>query len=116
MSENPVDLKAYSEMKELMEEVLPELIETFVGYMPTLLEELTEAIEDDDPELIFTISHRMKSSSNSLGALGLAKTCETIEMIGRAGSTEDALEYCDQLDEQLTEVLAFFEEELKSLN
>lgn len=115
MLQNPLDFRAYSEMKEIMEEVLPELLKTFNGYMPDLLKDLNQAIAENNPDLLFGISHRMKSSCNSLGALGLAKTCEHIEMIGRAGSTAGASELSTQLEEQLSEVIEFFEEELKSL-
>ncbi|MDH5388679.1 MAG: Hpt domain-containing protein [Gammaproteobacteria bacterium] len=114
MSQNPLDLHAYSEMKDIMEEVLPELLKTFIEYMPDLLNDLNKAIADNEPDQLFGISHRMKSSSNSLGALGLAKVCESIEMIGRAGGIEGASELSAQLEEQLGEVIEFFEEELKS--
>ena len=116
MSQNPLDLSAYNEMKDIMEEVLPELLKTFIEYMPDLLIDLNKAIAANEPDLIFGISHRMKSSSNSLGAMGLAKICETIEMIGRAGSIEGAAELSAQLEEELGELLEFFEEELKGLS
>ncbi|MDH3342332.1 MAG: Hpt domain-containing protein [Gammaproteobacteria bacterium] len=115
MSQHPLDFTAYTEMKELMEEVLPELLKTFLEFMPEQLAELNKAIGDSNPDLVFGIAHRMKSSSNSLGALGMAKTCESIEMIGRAGNTDGAGELSAQLETELAEVMKFFEEELKSL-
>ena len=116
MSQNPLDLSAYNEMKDIMEEVLPELLKTFIEYMPDLLNDLNKAIAANEPDQLFGISHRMKSSSNSLGALGLAKICENIEMIGRAGGIEGASELSTQLGEQLGDVIEFFEEELKNLS
>lgn len=116
MSNTPLDLHAYSEMKDIMEEVLPELLKTFMDYMPDLLTDLNKAIEASNSDQLFGISHRMKSSSNSLGALGLAKTCESLEMIGRAGKLEGAPELAAQLKEQLSEVMEFFEGELKALS
>jgi HPt (histidine-containing phosphotransfer) domain-containing protein len=116
MSQHALDFNAYTEMKELMEEVLPELLKTFLEYMPEQLNDLNKAIDDNNPDLIFGIAHRMKSSSNSLGALGLAKTCESIEMIGRSGSADGAREISSQLEQQLSEVLEFFETELKELS
>jgi len=115
MSQTPLDIRAYSEMKEIMEEVLPELLKTFIDYMPGLLDDLNKAIAANEPDQLFSISHRMKSSSNSLGALGLAHTCESIELIGRAGKTDGASELSTQLEEALNEVLEFFKEELKAL-
>lgn len=116
MSQPPLDLRAYSEMKDIMEEVLPELLKTFIDYMPGLLQELKQAIEASNADQLFGTAHRMKSSSNSLGALGLAQTCEGIEMIGRKGNAESSQELSVQLEEELNEVLEFFTEELQGLS
>lgn len=116
MNQPALDLRAYQEMKEIMEEVLPELLTTFIEYMPGQLNDLNQAIDDNNPDLLFGIAHRMKSSCNSLGVLGLAKIAESIEMLGRAGSTEGAREKSAELEAQLTEVMDFFKEELRALN
>ncbi len=116
MEQIAMDMRAYKEMKGVMGEVLKELIETFIEYMPGQLDDLKNAIENSDTELMFGIAHRVKSSSNSIGALGLAETAETIELLGRAGKTDGSLEHFSVLAEQLTEVTTFLEKELKSLN
>ena len=110
-----LDMRAYREMKSVMGEVLKELIETFIDYMPGQLDDLHNAIEKDNAELVFSIAHRVKSSSNSIGALGMAETAETIELIGRAGKTEGTDKHFSILSEQLTEVITFLKQELKSL-
>lgn len=115
MSQLPLDSRAYSEMKEIMEEVLPELLKTFLDYMPDQLNDLNQAIDEENADLLFGIAHRMKSSCNSLGALGIASTAESIEMIGRSGSTDGASKLSAQFKEELDEVMEFFREELKSL-
>lgn len=111
-----IDIRAYNEMKRVMGEVLKELIETFIDYMPGQLDDLNNAIEEDDAKLVFSIAHRIKSSSNSIGALGLAETAESIELIGRAGKTEGALKPFSTLSEQLTETMDFLKLELLSLD
>lgn len=116
MNQPALDLRAYQEMKEIMEEVLPELLTTFIEYMPEQLIDLNRAIDDNNPDLLFGIAHRMKSSSNSLGALGLANIAESIEMLGRTGSTEGARKKSAELEDQLNEVIAFFKEEQKTLS
>ncbi len=116
MEQQAMDMRAYKEMKGVMGNVLKELIETFIEYMPGQLDDLKNAIEGNNTELMFGIAHRIKSSSNSIGALGLAETAETIELLGRAGKTDGALEHFSVLGEQLTEVTTFLEQELKSLN
>lgn len=116
MNQPALDFRAYEEMKEIMEEVLPELLNTFIEYMPEQLIDLNRAIDDSNPDLVFGIAHRMKSSSNSLGALGLAEIAESIEMLCRTGSTEGAREKSAELEDQLNEVIAFFKEEQKTLS
>ena len=116
MSQIPLDSRAYAEMKDIMEEVLPELLKTFLDYMPEQLSDLNQAIENNDADLIFGIAHRMKSSCNSLGALGLAAIAQSIEMAGRSGSTEGVRELSSQLEEGLNEVMDFFKEELTALS
>ena len=55
----------------------------------------------------------MKSSSSSIGALGLANTAEQIELIGRAGSTEGTVELLEQLKGMYADAEVLLREELK---
>ena len=116
MEQQAMDMRAYNEMKDVMGDVLKELIETFIDYMPGQLGDLSNAIDNKNAELIFSIAHRIKSSCNSIGALGMAETAEAIELIGRAGKTDDADIHFSTLSKQLTEVNTFLEQELKTLN
>jgi HPt (histidine-containing phosphotransfer) domain-containing protein len=111
-----MDMRAYKEMKGVMGEVLKELIETFIDYMPGQLDDLNDAINKGDADLVFGIAHRIKSSSNSIGALGLAETAETIELIGRSGKTKGTDTHFTMLNDQLNEVMTFLKQELESLN
>jgi len=111
-----MDMRAYKEMKGVMGDVLKELIETFIDYMPGQLNDLNNAIDTNDADQVFSIAHRIKSSSNSIGALGLAETAEAIELIGRAGKTDGANSHFSTLSEQLAEVNVFLKQELEALN
>lgn len=110
-----MDMRTYNEMKSVMGEVLKELIETFLEYMPGQLDDLNKAINNAEPELVFGIAHRIKSSSNCIGALGLAETAETIELIGRSGKVEGTDAHFKVLHEQLGEASEFLKQELKAL-
>ena len=113
--EKAMDMRTYNEMKSVMGEVLKELIETFLEYMPGQLDDLNKAITNADAELVFGIAHRIKSSSNCIGALGLAETAETIELIGRAGKVDGTDTHFKVLNEQLAEASEFLKQELKAL-
>lgn len=115
MDSNAMDIRSYNEMKSVMGGVLQDLITTFIEYMPGQLEDLSNAINEEDADLVFGIAHRIKSSSSSLGALGLAETAQSIEMIGRAGKTEGARAQFNKLQTQLDEVMDFLKKELEQL-
>jgi HPt (histidine-containing phosphotransfer) domain-containing protein len=110
-----MDMRAYAEVKNIMGEVLKELIETFVDYMPTQLDDLQKAIDNKDPSLVFGIAHRIKSSCNSLGALGPAETAETIEKIGRENSTEAIDQHFSDLKLQVDKAIDFLKKELEDI-
>lgn len=115
MQQKAMDMRTYNEMKSVMGEVLPELIETFLDYMPGQLDDLNKAISEGNSELTFSISHRIKSSSNCIGALGLAETAQNIELIGREGKTEGSDAHFTVLKAQLAEAMEFLNQELKAL-
>ena len=110
-----IDMRAYNEVKGVMGDILKELIETLLDYMPGQLEDLNNAISSDDAEQVFSIAHRIKSSCNSIGALGLAEIAEAIELIGRAGKTEGADTHFSKLGEQMVEATDFLKRELTTL-
>lgn len=108
-------MRAYAEVKNIMGEVLKELIETFIDYMPTQLEDLKKAIDNKDASLMFGIAHRIKSSCNSLGALGPAETAETIELLGRENTTDNADEHFSNLTIQVDKTIEFLKKELEDI-
>ena len=81
--------------------------------MPDQINELSKAVNNDDAEGVFNLAHKMKSSSSSIGALGLAHTAEQIELIGRAGSTEGTAELLEQLKGMYSDAEVLLREELK---
>lgn len=58
---------------------LNELIDTFLEHAPPLLGNLVEALENHQPKVIRHCSHKLKGFARNLGALTLAKLCESVE-------------------------------------
>jgi len=73
------------------------LISSFLVNSPRLLERLKQAVAVGNHEDIWQITHSLKSSSASLGAIQMAKICEKLEKIGR----EQRLEKSDYLLQKL---------------
>ena len=95
--EEAIKMDALTELRSLMGDSIKEVLQTFIDYVPGQIDELTNAISEDDAERVFNLAHKMKSSSSSIGALGLAHVAEEIELIGRTGSTEGTAELLEKL-------------------
>jgi len=111
--EHAIKMEALDELRSLMGDSLDEVLQTFIDYVPRQIDALSKAITNLDADSIFNIAHQMKSSSSSIGALGLAQTAEQIELIGRSGSTEGAAELLKQLKDLYADVEILLREELK---
>ena len=111
--EEAINLEALDELRSLMGDSLQEVLQTFIEFVPDQINELSKAVINDDAESVFNLAHKMKSSSSSIGALGLAHTAEQIELIGRAGSTEGTVELLEQLKGLYADAEVFLREELK---
>ena len=95
--EEAIKMDALTELRSLMGDSLNEVLQTFIDYVPGQIDELTQAIRSGNPENVFNLAHKLKSSSSSIGALGLAHVAEQIELIGRSGSTEGTAELLEEL-------------------
>ena len=111
--EEAINSEALDELRSLMGDSLNEVLQTFLDFVPDQINELSTAVFNNDADGVFNLAHKMKSSSSSIGALGLAHTAEQIELIGRAGSTEGAAELLEQLKGMYSDAEALLHEELK---
>ena len=111
--EQAIKMEALDELRSLMGDAVDEVLQTFIDYVPGQIDELGKAIINGDAESVFNIAHRMKSSSSSIGALGLAHAAEQIELIGRSGSTEGTAELLDNVKDLYTDVETLLREQLK---
>ncbi len=108
MSQPAMDASAFAEMKELMGDSFKDIVALCIQTLPEQLNSIETAIEDQNAETLFTISHKMKSSCGSIGAFGLAEKAQVIELISRDGSAqipENALVDLRNATEQVLSVL-----------
>ncbi len=107
-----MDLDAFEQMKEIMGEVLDDLIRTFLDFMPEQIQALELALQDNNAEQVFAVAHRIKSSSSSIGANGLAEWAEKLELQGRGGKLENTTELFNGLTGKYDEVVAFLKQQI----
>jgi HPt (histidine-containing phosphotransfer) domain-containing protein len=114
MPQTAMDASAFSEMKELMGDSFKEVLNLCIHTLPEQLSAIEDAIESNNADALFNISHKMKSSSGSIGAFGLAEKAEVIELIGRDGSTKVPDEAITDLQIATRQVLSIINEELNN--
>lgn len=112
MNQPALDLRALSEMKEMMGDAFKEVIQMCLDSLPEQSEQLALAITENNADDLFNVAHRMKSSCGSIGAFGLAEKAESIEQIGRQGSVDGASEMLSDLQGSLNEVLSLLKAEI----
>ena len=73
-------------------EFLVELIDTFLEDAPQLLADMGQAVEQGDAGGLRLAAHSLKSNSADFGAKALSALCKELEMMGKAGALDGAVE------------------------
>ncbi|MBL8373489.1 Hpt domain-containing protein [Accumulibacter sp.] len=68
--------------------------------------QLRSAAEAGDAEALRKVAHALKSSSANVGAEPLAALCKALEMLGRQGTVDGAMELLKDVESELPRVLA----------
>lgn len=95
-------------------EFLAELIDTYVADAPAQVASLRAALEAGDVEALVRPAHTLKSSSASLGALGLAEQCRQLEHAARDGSLGGAADAVEAIAAEVDRVATALEETKRS--
>jgi len=110
--EQALNMETLDELRNLMGLALNEVLQTFIDFVPGQIDELSLAVSNNDAAGVFNVAHRMKSSSSSIGAHGLASVAEQIEIIGRSGTTEGTAELLEKLKHLYTDAETLLQKEL----
>lgn len=114
MSQSTMDAAAFSEMKELMGDSFKDIISLCLKSLPEQLNDIEIAINNNNAESLFNVSHKMKSACGSIGAFGLAEKAEGIEIIGRNGSANVPQQTLTEFRNTVNQVISILKTELKS--
>jgi HPt (histidine-containing phosphotransfer) domain-containing protein len=106
-----IDPTTFQELKEMMGgEFLGELIDTYCVETAGLIEQIQQAFQMGDALVVGRISHSIKSSSASLGALAFSQEARDMEMLGKAGDLTGVGPKLDQLAGDFLAVRSCLEE------
>jgi HPt (histidine-containing phosphotransfer) domain-containing protein len=95
-------------------EFFAELIDTYVADAPVQVDSLRAALEAGDVEALVRPAHTLKSSSASLGAMGLAEQCRQLEHAARGGSLDGAAGAVEAVAAEVDRVAAALEQTKRS--
>lgn len=84
--------------------LLKNIVTLFIEKSPELIEEIDAALEAGDAESLFRAAHSLKSSSATIGAMGLSETCSQLEALGRKGSFHGVRELTLKMRSEFKEV------------
>lgn len=93
-----IDQSAVEQLKALGDGLLQRVVKLFRSSSASLIKALHEAIETDNPELLFKTAHSLKNSSANLGITSLAAKCKELEQIGRSGSVVDTQQRIKEIE------------------
>ena len=95
-------------------EFLAELIDTYVADAPVQVRSLQVALAAGDVEALIRPAHTLKSSSASLGALGLAEQCRQLEQAARGGFLDGAADAVEAIAAEVDRVATALEQTKRS--
>ena len=110
MSDIHLDDAVLAALQDVMEDVYPILLDTFVADSEERLRLLHQAQIEDDAQGLRLAAHSFKGSCSNMGALILAGLCKQLEEAGR----REELEQTPQLVEQIEREFAIVRILLKS--
>jgi HPt (histidine-containing phosphotransfer) domain-containing protein len=80
------------------------LIDSFLEEAQPLLNKLRRTLEQVDAAGLRTAAHTIKSSSHDFGATRLAKLCQELENMGKAGILDEAAELVTKVEAEYEQV------------
>ncbi len=89
MSDEPVDMAVLAELRDIMAEDFPVLIETFITDSQMRVEAIKNALASGVGEEIRRAAHSFKGSASNLGATRLTVLCQELETAGHENRVDD---------------------------
>lgn len=92
-----LDEKVVLELKGLMGDDYPLVLDAFIRSADQAVAQLTLAVENNDVKLIETITHTLKGSSANIGAKKLSHICSLMVEDARNSMTDNFKAYHDNI-------------------
>lgn len=114
--DNSIDRETYSMLKDLMgTEGFQEIIDFFISDTGQALKNLEQAIDQQKPDYVGGICHKLKSSSKLIGAFNMAELSTELEGYAESKDAARAKEVHTQLTQAFYHVKAWLQAEEEEL-
>ncbi len=100
-----LDIEVFNNLKALMEEAFPDLIESYLEDAPKLMSDLHNSSREADLKVLVRAAHTLKSSSKNIGAMMLASKAEDIEALGKSNDLANATALIPELQHLLQQTI-----------
>ncbi len=104
----PIDERVLDNYRRIQQSGQPDIIQRLVAiYLkssPDILRRISDAGREGDMEQLWQSAHSLKSSSANLGATGLARLCETVEVMGRNKQGDNLPEMIEKIENEYFQV------------
>ncbi|MBK5530756.1 Hpt domain-containing protein [Pseudomonas sp. TH06] len=108
MTDTHVDYKALSELREVMEDGYPELLDTFLSDSKVRLGELQKAV---DAKALSDVAHSFKGSASNMGATHLAGLCQKLESDANNKSPDEIAQLIAEIGNEFADIRPVYEDE-----
>ncbi|MFK5970534.1 MAG: response regulator [Candidatus Marithrix sp.] len=110
--EKKVDSKVLEDMlRNLKPSKVKWIIELYLKELPTYLLTLSEAIDLQDGEAVYSAAHKFKGASAILGAKQIVNSCKTLEQLGKINELENAKEILVQIQAESEQLKIILQEQ-----
>ena len=104
MQQEPVDMQALAELREIMGDDFNQLISVFITDSEKRLSDLHAAINTHNAAQVRAVAHSFKGSALNLSASGLTQLCRMLETMGREEKLEGAAEVLVRIEAEFARV------------
>lgn len=104
----PLDKNTITSLKEIMEDNLPIILESYITTSQSLLEDLKDGFDTMTFKKINEAAHPLKSSSHQIGALSLSACAGKIEHLAAENKS-------DGLEPLISQCISLHEEAIKDI-
>ncbi|MBI4782183.1 MAG: PAS domain S-box protein [Oscillatoriophycideae cyanobacterium NC_groundwater_1537_Pr4_S-0.65um_50_18] len=115
-----LDMQVLQDLRSLMiddaDDLLPQVLESYLKDAPKRLEAIHQAIEQGNSNQLHKSAHALRSLSATVGAVTFSRQCETLETLAQQGNLQNSKIIFSQMEQESHRVAIALQRELKQFS